>query len=225
MAMTYPLALADFLDLFRVTDARLDLDRPQQFNGLRGGELLAAELAPPYWRGTVTLAPMPSRDADLVGARLAALAVPGRAFEVSHPHRVGPRADPLGAALAGFSPVIEAASAQADQVTIGGLPQGYVLSAGDLLAFDYDPGTGIRRALHRLVEGAATSAVSAHGGYQAGPLEVAPYIRPGAAAGAAVTLVRPACLAVLVPGTVSSGITRGSVTSGMAFEFRQKLRA
>ncbi len=225
MAMTYPLALADFMDLLRVVDARLELERPQQFNSLRGGELLAAELAPPYWHGQISLAPMPSRDADQVAARLEALGVPGRAFEICHPHRIGPRADPLGAALAGHSPVIEVAPVQADQITIGGLPSGYVLSPGDFLAFDYDPGTGSRRALHRLVEGGAASGTSAHGGYKAGPLEVAPYIRPGAAAGASITLVRPACLAVLVPNTVSSGITQGSVTSGVAFEFRQKLRA
>ncbi|QBR35411.1 hypothetical protein ETW23_03905 [Leisingera sp. NJS201] len=220
-----PLALAGFMDHLRVQQASLVLERPQQFNSLGGGELLAAELAPPYWRGSVTLTPMQSRDADQLTSRLEALAVPGRSFEICHPHRIGPRSDPLGAALAGFSPVIEEVPADPGSLKLGGLPSGYELSPGDLLAFSYNPGTGQRRALHRVVEGATASSASAHGGFQAGPFEVAPYVRPGVAAGASVSLIRPACLAVLVPGSVSSGISRGSVTYGLTFNFRQKLRA
>ncbi|MBY6138523.1 hypothetical protein KUV26_03665 [Leisingera daeponensis] len=225
MALVYPLALSGFMDLLRVQEVRLDLDRPLQMNSLHGGELLTAEVAPPYWRGSIALAPMASRAADEVLTLLAALSVPGRAFEVCHPHRIGPAGDPLGAALSGFAPVIEAVPSNAFSLRLGGLPQGYALSPGDMISFDYDPGTGTRRALHRVVEDRAATTLSAFSGYRTGEFEVVPYVRPGAAAGAAVRLVRPACLGVLVPGSVSSGSTRGSVTSGVAFSWRQKLRA
>lgn len=225
MALTYPLALAGFMDLMRPQEAILELDRPLQLNSTRGGELLSAELAPPYWRGSVSLPPMPSRAADQLAARLAALSVPGRAFEVCHPHRIGPAGDPLGTALAGFAPVIEALPADPSSLRLGGLPSGYALAPGDLLAFSYDPGSGSRRALHRVVEAATASTASAFTAFKTGKFQVEPYLRPGAAAGAAVSLIRPACLGVLVPGSVSSGITRGSTTSGVAFSWRQKLRA
>ena len=94
-----------------------------------------------------------------------------------------------------------------------GLPAGYVLTRGDYLAFTC---SGVR-ALHRIV----TNTVSANGAGTTGTFEVTPRIRAGASVGLAVTLVKAACKAVLVPGSVNKGRSRKTITREMAFRFSQ----
>lgn len=225
MALEFPLSAADFLDRLPVREVRFDLFRPQAITGLAGGEILRAALAPAYWRGSVALAPMAKRQAAEVQALLHWLEDQGGAFHVHKPHQIGPAADPLGAGLAGFSPLLEAVAGDPRQVKVGGLPQGYEISAGDFLAFDYDVGATTRRALHQVVRGAPANVASGLSDYtQTGFLHVTPHLRPPYATGGAVALVKPSALAVLVPGSVSAGITSHNVTSGMSFEFRQTLR-
>ncbi|WP_291732344.1 hypothetical protein [Leisingera sp. F5] len=221
MAMVFPLPRAEFLNLLRVQEVRFQLDLQRQITGLAGGEILSAEVAPPLWRGAVSLAPMKKRTAAEVQALMAMLEAPGRSFEAYKAQQVGPAADPQGAALTGFAPQLaEVHSADPARIKLNQLPPSYELSAGDFLAFSYDNGSGARRALHQVVQGRAADATGATASY----LTVTPALRAGATAGAAVDLLRPHCLAVLVPGSVSYGITRGNTTSGMGFEFRQTLR-
>lgn len=229
MSIQMPWNAAEFFSTLPITSLSFDLVRQSQINNLGGGEVMLAELAPAYWRGSVDLAPMRRGLAAEISAKLTRLEAPDGVFEAYKAHQIGPAADPLGAGLASAAPVLEEIDpADRHQIKLRGLPSGYVLSAGDFLAFDYDPGTGARRALHRVVAGAAHGVLSATpgGAYtSAGFLCLAPEVRPGAALGTAVQLVKPHCLSVLVPGSVSYGITRGAITSGISFEFRQKLRA
>jgi hypothetical protein len=144
-------------------------------------------------------------------------------FEVYRKNQIGPNADRLGAALSGYSPVLEAVDPGNTQIKIGGLPSGYVLSRGDLLSFSYDGGA--RRSLHRVVVGRTHNQASAFSGHTSlNYLTVTPHVRPGYLLGASVELIRPYCLAMLVPGSVSKGITRNGKTAGMEFQFRQTLR-
>jgi hypothetical protein len=99
-------------------------------------------------------------------------------------------------------------------MTISALPANYVLSIGDYVAFNY----GTRRALHRLVSAATASA-----GGLTPVFEVTPAIRTGAAVSTAVTLIRPSCKAVLLPGSVSRGVSRQLITRDASFRFRQTL--
>ena len=220
MALTFPMPKEDFMDLLRVQDVRFFPGGARQVNGTAGGEILTAEVAPTLWVGAVSIAPMRARDAARVQALLATLEVPGRSFEVYKKNQIGPASDPLGAALAGYSPVIEQLQGDNQRLRLSGLPPGYTISAGDFLAFDYDPGTGTRRALHQVTEGRTADG----SGEQTLHMSVVPHIRAGASASAAVELVRPHCLAVLVPGSVGYGNTRNGKTGGMSFEFRQTLR-
>ncbi len=225
MAVIYPLVAGEFMALLPVKDVQFALNRSDQIIGLRGGDILTAERMPPYWGGTVTLGAMASRASDDLDARLEGLQVPGRAFEVYHPHRIGPASDPFGLALAGFNPVIEAITGDGQGIRLGGLPQDFRVQPGDLLSFDYDPRSGARRAFHRIREERLASAASAHSGFALSlSAEVSPHVRPGWVLGAAVRLVRPALMAVLVPGSIRPGVSRGGVVSGKAFDFRQKLR-
>lgn len=218
MAIAFPLAAADFLTLLRVQDVEMICPTPRQATGLAGGEILTADLGPALWQGQVSLAPMRARDAEEIAVLLSMLEVPGRAFFACRANQIGPRADPLGATLGAASVTIGAVDTGAALLTLAGLPPGYQISRGDHLAFAY--GTApVRYALHRAAEYATADA-----GGIAGPFQVDPFIRAGAAPGAAVSLLRPACKAVLVPGSVSYGVTRNNLTGGMGFAFRQSLR-
>lgn len=220
MAITFPLSRAAFLDLVPSLEVKFWLGRQDQHTGLGGGQILSAEVAPPLWRGSVPLPPMKKREADELVALLEALEVPGRRFEAFKVQQIGPASDPLGVGLAGFAPLIYLIdNADPQRLRLSGLPEGYELRRGDMLSFAYDPGNGVRQALHRVVDGGIASA-SGRTPY----LTVNPPIRPGADAETAVDLVKPFCLAGVVPGSVSYGTTKGNVTTGIGFDFQQSLR-
>ena len=85
------------------------------------------------------------------------------------------------------------------EIVLAGLPAAHELTAGDLLSFKY--GTApVRYALHRVAVGGVADATGT-----TPALVVTPQIRPGAAIGVPVTLGRPHCKAILVPGSVSPG--------------------
>jgi hypothetical protein len=57
-----------------------------------------------------------------------------------------------------------------------------------------------------------------------GSIEVTPYIRPGGAALALVSLIRPTFKAVIVPGSVTPSDGAGVQSAGLSFAFTQTLR-
>lgn len=217
MALSFPLATADFLDLLPITEISFQISDQVQATGLGSGEILTAEVAPPLWSGSISLAPMKQRRAADIEARLAALSRPGRAFFCYKTTQIGPAADPIGATLGASAPVLAEIDTGTASLRLGGLPVGYAITAGDLLAFPY--GTPTRYALHR-----AAGAAVADGLGETGFLEVVPPIRAGAAVSAAVALVRPKFKAVIVPGSIDYGTTRAGTVSGISFSFRQTLR-
>ncbi|MDE4059775.1 hypothetical protein [Phaeobacter gallaeciensis] len=227
MSFSNPATAAEFFDLLPIQEVQLRLDRQVQINNLGGGEILQAELFPAMWVGSVSIAPMPKRRASQVQALLAGLEAPGQKFHAYKAHQIGPADDPLGNDLSAAAPVIgEFHGTDPRLVKFHGMPQGLAVSEGDFLAFDYDPGTGSRRAFHQVIVGRNHTQDDGAGGYTSQFFtHLVPPVRPGAQLGAAVEFVRPQLLAVLVPGSVSYGITRGNVTSGMSFDFRQTLKA
>lgn len=80
-------------------------------------------------------------------------------------------------------------------LSLSGLTEGFALSRGDMLAFDY--GDPARRALHRIAEAAVADAAGITPVF-----EVRPHIRPGASAGLPVRLVKPAAKMILMPGSL-----------------------
>lgn len=220
MAITFPLSREAFLDLVPAREVKFWLGRQDQHTGLVGGQILSSEVAPPLWRGSVSLPPMKKRAADELVALLEALEVPGRRFEAFKVQQIGPASDPLGVALLGYGPqILEVDAADPQRIRLQGLPEGYQLQRGDMLSFAYDPGNGERRALHRILEGGTASEVG-----ETPYLTLNPAIRPGAAPDTPVDLVKPFCWAGIVPGSVSYGTTTGNVTSGIGFDFQQSLR-
>jgi len=219
MSIVFPLTLAAFFDRLPVQDVRLPPPVPgRQINNLAGGEILAAEVSPALWEGSVTLAPMRAREAEGLVVLLALLEVPGRSFEVRRANQIGPAGDPLGTTLGASSVTISGFDLEASTLDLAGLPAGYQLAPGDQLSFGYDA-SPVRQALH-LVAAPGT----ANGSGALSGLVVAPHLRAGLAVAAPVQLVRPFCRAVLVPGSVNYGVTRNGITSAVQFGFRQSVR-
>lgn len=217
MAFSFPLSPPEFADLFSVEEAIFTPLRNDHTSGLGSGQPLNAELASPLWQGDVTTGWIPNDDAEALAALFEILCQPGKDFYIHNPRKLGPRQDKDGSILGAASPTLHTIAANNHQVRVTGLPSGYVLSRGDMFAFDYGPMQQRRRAFHRFAE-----TVSATSGGLTPLAEVTPHIRPGAVAGAAVTLIRPAMRARLVPGSYRP-IQAGSLHMRFSFSVTQKL--
>ena len=217
MAFTFPLPITQFFNLLPIADIMFDAPEQMQESQTGKGEKMSFELAPQLWVGDVKFGAMTVTESAQVSGLLDILRPAGRTFFAYDPRRRFPLTDPTGSILGASAPVI-ASLPNAREMTISGLPAGYVLSIGDYLAFDY--GTPARRALHQLVQG-----VVANGAGLTPVFEVSPMVRPGAAVAAPVTLIRASCKAVLVKGSVSKGTSKSGISRDMAFRFEQTLGA
>lgn len=215
MAFSFPLTAAQFLSGLRVQSARFWLPESLTMESTEGGEIFTADRGPRLWQAEFTLHQGLHSSVDEMEARLALLAQAGRSFMAYDPRRTGPKADPEGAGLAGFTPKISSTTAR--EVTISGLPAGYQISRGDYLGWTYG-NNPVRYALHRAV----TAPTATAGGVAT--IEVVPNIRTGAAAGADVSLVRPVCKMILVPGSYAPGVAARIFTAGATFRAQQTLR-
>lgn len=120
--------------------------------------------------------------------------------------------------LGGATVTLNAVHPNRREIRLAGLPAGYALRRSDALAFSY--GTNpVRFARHRIV----APAVAAANGLTPF-LEVVPNLRPGFAPGTAVSLLAPACKAVLLPGSAEPGRLRQRMTVGASFKWIQTLR-
>lgn len=215
MAYTFPMPVTQFFNLLPIQ--QLDMDCPEQMQESQTGkgEKASAELGPQLWTGDVRFGVMTVAESAQVSGLLDVLRPAGRSFYAYDARRRFPIADPTGSILGASAPVI-ASLPNAREMTISGLPAGYVLSIGDYLAFDY--GTPARRALHVLV-----SAAVANGAGITPVFEVSPMVRPGAVVATAVTLIRASCKAVLVKGSVTKGASKSGINRDTGFRFEQTL--
>lgn len=217
MAYTFPLATSDFMDLLQIQQIGFDCPEQVEMSQTGGGELLRADLAPMLWTGEVRFGAMTRIEMADPDVLLDLLRPAGRTFYAYDTRRPAPLADPSGAILGASTPVINTI-VSARELRLGGLPSGYQLTRGDYLAFDY--GTSpVRRALHRVVAATVTTA----GTGITPAFEVSPPLRAGAAGGAAVSLFKAACKAVIVPNTIDKGKTTRTTNQDMSFRFQQTL--
>jgi hypothetical protein len=215
--LAFPLPAADFWGKLHFERVSFDLPAATQSSRTAGGEVIVADIGTRLWRGDAMVLAAASPKVEWLEATLARLASAGASFMAFDPRKTGPKWD-RGAKVWTASPVIAALNGDARLISVGGLPLNYELAAGDMLGFQY--GSPARHALHQVVD----VAVPAPSGTTA-LLEVVPPIRPGATIGAAVTLHRPACKAVIVPGSVSGGGRSGRImTDGIAFSWVQTLK-
>ncbi|MDZ4094523.1 MAG: hypothetical protein U1D35_06385 [Paracoccaceae bacterium] len=217
MAQIFPLPIDVFFSTLLISEVHFDAPAQVVTSQTGGGEQLTADIGPALWSGEVILGRMTASEAANATAMIDLLGPAGRSFHAYDPRRPFPASDPGGIILGAATPSIFSIPAGGREMRIQGLPSGYVLGRGDYLAFDYGAG---RRALHRVVSASVVAA-----GGTTPVFEVHPMLRAGASVGAAVTLIRPACKAVLVAGSVNAGTSRRTITDGMSFRFQQTLGA
>ncbi len=218
MALTFPLSTATFFDRLPIMTPAFSLGEAMQQSQTGGGDVLTASLGTRLWRGQVSFGPMTYDEMAEIEGLVEALRQPGRSFMAYDARYPWPRGDANGAAVAAASPVIASLPAGARTLTISGLPAGYAVPSGTYLSFAYgsDP---VRQALHRVVTGG-----DANGAGLSPVLEVVPAIRPGAQTGSAVTFIRAACKAVIIPNTAEAGTSSRGIVEGFTFSFVQTLR-
>lgn len=218
MALTFPLSKADFFERLPIMTPAFSLGEAMQQSQTGGGEVLTSSIGTRLWRGQVSFGRMTYAEMAEVEGLVEALRQPGRSFMAYDARYPWPRHDAGGAIIAAASPVIASLPAGARTLTVSGLPPFYALPAGVYLGFTYgtDP---VRFALHRIIVGGV-----ANGAGLSPVLEVVSAIRSGAEVGAAVSFVRPACKAVIIPNTTESGTSRRGIVEGFSFGFVQTLR-
>lgn len=217
MAYSFPLTLAQFMDLLPIAEMTFDMPEAVEISETGAGEALAADLGARLWTGEIRLDAMSNDEEAVVSAMLDVLRRAGASFRCYDARRPRPRDDLAGTKLGGATPTLTAVSASTREIQISGLPAAYRIQRGDMIGWTYgsDP---TRFALHR-----AASDVTASAGGVASLIEVSPNVRDGWTAGAAVTLYRPVCKAIVIPGSVQPGRRRSTITTGMSFRFRQTL--
>jgi len=219
MALSFPLSLASFADILPVAAYSCDLPEQVAQSRTAGGEQLTADMAERLWTGRIDLGWMTKSEVGRPEVLIQVLKQ-GNAFHMLDGRRKYPLLDPTGSVLGAAAVTILALGGDPRELSLAGLPAGYTLSAGDYLSFSYTSLSITRQALHKVV---ATSVV-ADGSGNTALFEVLPAIRPGAVAGAAVTLKKPFCKAVMVAGTATPSTGRSTLYEGLGFDWVQSLR-
>ena len=216
MALSWPLAVDQFFDMLPIKRVTFKLGRSSTFSETGGGELIDHKIGARLWQGEIQLDKDFHRVWAAIEARLALLEEPGASLLVRDIRLPGPIADPDGSLLGANAVKINTLDANNREFSLKGLPDGYVISQGDLLGFSYGSNP-VRHAFHRVV----TGAVAAIGGVT--PLiEVTPFIRQGVKTLAPVTLVAPVCKAKIV--TAEYGASRATISQGGTLSWMQTLR-
>lgn len=219
MALTYPLALATFVDTLLCQRVTCDLPELVEQSRTAAGEQLTADMGERLWTGRIDLAKMKRTEIGRPEA-LIQVVKQGKTFQCYDRRRMYPLLDPTGSILGAASVTILALGGDPRELSLAGLPAGYTLSAGDYLSFSYTPIATALQAFHKVVD----TTVVANGSGQTPLFEVVPPIRPGAVAGAAVTLKKPFCKAVMVAGSASPSDGRSTLYEGLGFDWVQTLR-
>jgi hypothetical protein len=220
MPLTYPLPLATFADTLLVGQATCGLIEQMTQSRTAGGEQLTADMGERLWGGRIELGPMQRSEFGRPDVLISMLRGPGKSFLMYDPRRKFPLLDQTGSILGAASVSILALAGDPRDLSLTGLPPGYTLSAGDYLSFAYTSNAVTRQAFHKVVN----PTVVANGAGQTPLFEVHPPVRPGALAGAAVTLARPFCKAVMVAGSATEATGRSTLYEGLAFDWVQSLR-
>jgi hypothetical protein len=207
--------MTDFYDGLRLQAWSMSLAVPTGASRLSNGQSIPFSMGEPYWRGKSQLAPHYHATQAASEVDLMRLQRPGETFLVYDARFDGPQADPGGAALNAYTPLIHALDADNRRLRVSWLPAGYVLTKGDYIGWQAT--NPQRYFLHRVAETVAASISGLT------PLfAVEPHIRPGATVGMPVQLVQPVCRARVVEATYGSA--RPLITEGASFDWEESLR-
>ena len=219
MAFNFPLSLAEFQDAINVAAAPFRLQRFEELSGLGSGQFLSGELAPPLWSASVRLLSAFHDDGLETQALIDTLDGSLHSFLFYDPRTAFPRLDPKGLLISGATPTVLSIEADNKSMRLAGLPAGYQLSRGDMLAFEYGAGP-VRRTLHRISEPVAADAAG-----ETPVFEVRPHFEPGVVAGGPVELVKPAAFMRIVPQSLTVGEVDDFGSVSIGFSILQRLHS
>lgn len=218
MAFTFPMSVTDFFNKMPITVSSFDLGDALEHNETGGGEILSADLGNRLWRMECELVPDYHYSIDACRALLDVLRYAGRSLIAYPPYYNGPASDKNGSILGGSTVTMTAVQSNNRDIRLEGLPDGYVISPGDYISWQYGSNP-VRYALHRF----ATGGTASSGGVS--PLmELSSFARLGYTLPVTVKLIKPEVKMVLVPGSVNAGTSRSLITSGVRFTLTQTLR-
>lgn len=212
--MAAPLSLSELYALLPISSVKWSIQRNDELSGDGNGDVWQAELADPLWTADVNLDRGDNDELKQIAAAIRALDGAAQSFMLCDPTSEFPQADPTGALLGAAAVTVRAIHANRKIAQLQGLPAGYVLTLGDKLQIT-------QGSLIRFHEVSATAAAGV-GGFM--DLKVYPRLPLSLAAGAVVTLIRPACPVVIQAGSHEPGTARTGVTEGAAFRALQKKR-
>lgn len=177
-----------------------DLLYRQEMSRTAGGTTIVKDMGTPLWRASFSTRALRPNELDTWRAKLKALEGGLKEFWGAPSSRCYPIAYPKGQGMGNVSAVtIASIGGDRKSVTLAGLPVGYKFSVGDYVQL----GT---RNLHQIV--AADGA----------EIEFRPHIWPETKAGDAVTLVRPICKMMIVPGSLSSSAELATGRGTISFQ-------
>jgi hypothetical protein len=211
MALSFPLGISVFADVLISTGFRWQLQRYIVTSGTAGGDIITREVSAPKWTAPVPLDPMLQVFASRIQSLIEAAEGQGSdgTFYLYDLRKAGPRMDRSGSIVGNRVCSIISMGASNAEITIGGLPNNYVMSAGDM--FSIQLGSG-RRALHR-----STDTVVAGPGGTLPTFGVVPPLRVGTAAGQRCTFYKPIAECMVLPGSFTAGTAEGRFVTGMFF--------
>lgn len=218
MALTSPLSLAAFSDKLGIATLTPRQGLQQQLSSQASGDEIAADLSPAKREYDVVLDQHYHTYAAQLMALIEWLRGPFNTFYITDPRYPWPAADPNGTILGSSSVVIHSINVNNQAMSLGGLPVGYVITAGDFMHWDYGS-SPTRRAYFRAAE-----TVTANGSGITPEFQLSDFIKPGSTTGLAVTLLKPAMKAKLISGSVQeqAGNT-DPIFTNIQFSIRQVL--
>ncbi|MCB5412345.1 hypothetical protein [Pseudogemmobacter faecipullorum] len=135
MALTFPYPLAFLSDVLRAGDVSFDMRRNDEMSGSGSGQFWAAELAPPLWQVTMSLAARRPEQAREIDAKIRALGIGRQTLLFTDPtYAPASRIDPGGSASIG------SISADRTRISLAGLLPDYVATIGDRISVSLGAG-------------------------------------------------------------------------------------
>jgi hypothetical protein len=223
MPITFPVPLSDFADTIDVAAGQFNLSESRRLSISNRGEVFTRSGGARRWEGNITLTPAQNARSGSFDVMLDILTGAGASLLVYDHRRPYPARDPTGSILGSSVVVIASALSNFVELSLSGLPPGYVLSRGDYMSFTFVDVTGQTQwSLHRVVG----LTVTASGAGVTPVFEVSPQLPDDVTlVGKVVTLKKATCKVAVRPQSARySRGSAGTVSEGQSFDFVQMKR-
>lgn len=215
---TEPFPLEGLVDRLKQKGGFFNLAFRNEISEGGDGTIYVKNLAPELWRCDFETIDLPHAEIQQLQAELNLMQEGIFTFYAYDRVMASPQADPGGSILGGATPKIGYVnSSRINDIGFKDLPPGYVLTRGDKFCFDY--GDPEKRAFHQIY-----SNRTADGSGVTTSFFVSPIPQEGIAVDIEVTLIKPSCLMMVVPGSVKYTVVN-RMKSNLAFSAVQVLAA